>query len=561
MKTSRILALLFLLHLFFACKQEPKPEAEPEIAAVKEWKPEDTRSITGVMSERGLIVNSDKSTDGLVLMVPSESDKTYLINKEGLVVHSWESELSVIHAYLMENGNLIRLELDPDFPTFAAGGQCGRIREYDWDGNLLWDFKLASATELTHHDIEIMPNGNILAIAYEAKSKEEAIQAGRNPEHTPKAGVWPDQIIEIKPTKPEGGEIVWEWHMWDHLIQDFDDTKDNYGVVADNPRKININAHEDEGPPMTAEQIEQLKKAGLLTANASADNEGSDITHTNAISYNAELDQIAISVPHMAEIFIIDHSTSTEEAKGSTGGRWGHGGDLLFRWGNPANYNRGSEEDRILYYQHDIKWIPEGFPGAGNMMVFNNDIKNPNNNLPSMWAAVMQSKSVDPQVSIADVGNHSEVIEFTLPVDEAGGYVLPADGPFDIEEVIWNYTAPDKYSFYSAFVSGAQRMPNGHTLITSGAKGRFFEVTPEKEIVWEYRNPYNFQFKTAAGYPAQPAGPFLYMQFRSTYFPADFPAFSGKEIKPLESQPEPFVYTPPPMPQDSTQTDQTNQSK
>ena len=82
---------------------------------------------------------------------------------------------------------------------------------------------------LIHHDIELMPNGNVLAISYEAKSQEEAIAAGRDPEHVTKAGLWPDKIIEIKPSGKTGGEIVWEWHMWDHLVQDHDPTKNNYG--------------------------------------------------------------------------------------------------------------------------------------------------------------------------------------------------------------------------------------------------------------------------------------------------------------------------------------------
>ena len=60
-----------------------------------------------------------------------------------------------------------------------------------------------------------------------------------------------------------------------------------------------------------------------------------DWLHTNGIDYNAEYDLIVLSVPRMNELWVIDHSTTTEEALGSTGGRWGKGGDLLWRWGNP----------------------------------------------------------------------------------------------------------------------------------------------------------------------------------------------------------------------------------
>ncbi len=544
-----------LLCALYACKTDnPKPTLAVN-TEVKQWKPEDTRSITGITAKRGLIKKEAAATPGYVVFQPAQSTQTYLMDLDGKVLHTWKGDLSSMQSYLTRDGHLFRLERDPDFPTFAAGGQAGRIREYDWDGNMLWDFEFANEKELTHHDFEIMPNGNILAISYDAKTPEEAIAAGRDPNHIPKAGIWPDKIIEVKPTRPSGGEIVWEWHMWDHLVQDLDSKKKNYGVIAENPGKININVQGDEGgPPMTAEQVEGMKKNRVLTSNATVENRGSDITHTNAISYNPALDQIAISVPGYGEIMVIDHSTTTEEAKGSTGGKSGQGGDILYRWGNPANYGRGTKADQRLFGQHDVKWIPDGYPGAGNLTVFNNDIPDPNNKLPGMWAALAAAKSPDPQVAVGDVGNYSAVFELTPPLEDNGTYQLPDNAPYGPAEPTWVYTAPDKYSFYSAFISGAHRMQNGNTFITSGATGRFMEVTPDKEIVWEYWNPYNDHYSLPDGSPAQPIGPFLYGQFRGTHYMADYPAFTGKELKPLESQPEPFIFKmPPPPAQDSIQ--------
>ncbi|MBT8257499.1 MAG: aryl-sulfate sulfotransferase [Bacteroidia bacterium] len=540
MKKSIILLLLPLFLFNLSCKKEPEEQpAEP--IAVKEWKPEDTRSITGVNAERGLINKTDKATDGYIMFQPSASTKTVLINLDGEVVHEWGHDLNSMQAYLLDNGHLLSLQRDIDFPTFAAGGQAGRIREYDWDGNMLWDFEYATETELIHHDIEPLPNGNILAISYEVIPFEDAVAAGRDPEHTAKAGIWPDKIIEIKPTYPEGGEIVWEWRMWDHIIQDNDSTKANYGVLADNPGKININLHGEGGPPITAEQIEQMKKGSMVTSNATVDNWDSDIVHCNAVSYNADLDQIAVSSPGLGEIFIIDHSISTEEAKGPAG-------DLLYRWGNPANYGRENEAYPRLHGQHDVKWIPEGHPGEGELMVFNNDIPDPNSKLPNVWAAIMQAKSPDPQVAVGDVGNYSAVYQLKPPLKSDGTYELPESEPFGPKETSWTYMAPDKYSFYSAFVSGAQRLANGNTLICSGAKGRFFEVTSEGEIVWEYWNPYMDGYKLPDGTASQPTGPFLFGQFRATHFSADYSAFSGKELKAIDPQPEQFVFKMPPPP-------------
>ena len=391
-----------------------------------------------------------------------------------------------------------------------------------------------------------MPNGNILAIAYEVKTPEEALEAGRDPHIIPKAGLWPDKIIEIKPTRPEGGEIVWEWHMWDHLIQDIDETKQNYGVIAENPRKININIHEETGPPMTEEQIEQMKQMKFMTSNATVDNQGSDMSHANAIGYNAELDQIVLSVPHFHEIFIIDHSTTTEEAKGSTGGKWGHGGDLLYRWGNPVNYGRGTRDDQKLFGQHDVKWIPKGYPGEGHLMVYNNDIRNPNNKLPGFFPAMGTTQPPEFAMAIGDIGNYSAVYEFIPPTDSNGNYVIPEEGEIGPEGPHWSYEAPDKYSLYSPFISGAQRLQNGNTLITSGTKGRFIEVTNDGDIVWEYWNPFKNDYALPDGSPPHPVGPFLYGQFRATHISVDHPGLTGKDLKPLAPQPEPYIFKPPP---------------
>jgi hypothetical protein len=549
MKKIVFFAFVSSFFISLSCKDH---KSEPQVAEpveIRQWKPEDTRSITGVTAKRGLIIKTENATPGYVLFQPSASKKTYLINMDGEVVHTWKGDLNCMQSYLLENGHLFRLERDPDFPVFAAGGQSGRIKEYDWEGNLIWDFKYANENELIHHDFEILPNGNILAISYEVKSYVEAVKAGKNPESIAKAGIWPDKIIEVKPKRPNGGDIVWEWYMWDHLVQDFDKTKANYGIVAENPGKININAGSNEFPHMTEEQINGMKQMGFLTSNATADNQGSDITHTNAISYSPELDQIVISSPNLGEIFIIDHSISTEEAKGSPG-------DILYRWGNPANYNRGSKEDQRLFGQHDVKFIPKGYPGEGHLMVFNNDIPDPNNKMPNIFAAMMSQQSPDPQVAVGDVGNYSAVYQILPPTKSDGSYNIPDEVAIGPEEVTWSYTAPDKYSLYSPFISGAQRMKNGNTLVTSGAKGRFIEVTPDGDIVWEYWNPYNDHYTLPDGSPAQPTGPFLYHQFRSTHFAKDFPAFSGRDLKPISPQPEPFVFKmppPPPMEKDSVQ--------
>ncbi len=545
MKIRITLFFASLLFISYSCKNDNAKESITEEVEIRQWNPEDTRPLAGVTEKRGLILKNDMATPGYVLFSPSFGTDTYLMNLDGKIVHDWPGELNtMLSSYLFENGHFLRLERDEDFPTFAFGGQAGRIREYDWDGNLLWDYKLANANELIHHDIEIMPNGNVLAINYEVRTSEESIAAGRDPERVLKGGLWIDKIIEIKPIRPSGGEIVWEWDMWDHLVQDFDSTKANYGVVKDHPRKININIHSIEaesGPLMDEVQIEEMKAMGLMTSNANVDNQRSDITHVNAVAYHAELDQIVFSCPGFSEIYIIDHSISTEDAKGSAG-------DLLYRWGNPQNYGAGNKENQKLFGQHDVKWIPKGYLGEDHLIVYNNDIHNPDNKLPSVGAALAKAQSPDPHVSVGDFGNYSSVIEWSLPEIVDGIYKVSEEGGFGPSEPYWEYVAPDKFSFYSPFVSGAQRLKNGNTLITEGVRGRLFEVTTDKEILWEYWNPYNNGYTLPDGSPPQPVGPFIYAQFRSTHFPLDFPAFEGKDLKPMSPQPEPFIFKMPPPP-------------
>ena len=119
------------------------------------------------------------------------------------------------------------------------------------------------------------------------------------------------------------------------------------------------------------------------------------------MAYNADLDQIAVSVWTFSEFWIIDHSTTTAEAASHKGGRSGKGGDLLYRWGNPRAYRAGTKADQKLFRQHNAHWIPKGLPGAGHMLVFNNGGDRPG-------------------------GSYSSVDEIVLPVDAQGRYALQA---------------------------------------------------------------------------------------------------------------------------------------
>ena len=320
--------------------------------------------------------------------------------------------------------------------------------EYDWNGNLVWQYAYDSPTHLAHHDFEVLPNGNILLVAWEYKSEADATAAGRDPNLPGPGYMYPDSIVEVQPDIPNGtGTIVWEWHIWDHLVQDFDAAKSNYyGAtgVQDHPELINLNY-------------------------VSTDNDGAgppeDWTHCNGIDYNPQLDQIVLSSREFSEFWIIDHSTTTAQAASHSGGRSGHGGDLLYRYGNPQTYDRGTAADRVFYYQHDPKWIPDGTPGAGDITVFNNGVGRPNDQ------------------------NYTSVDEITPPpVDANGNYELTAGQAYGPSAPTWIYVAPPEY--FSAIIGSATRLPNGDTLIDYGVDATFSEVTPAGQEVWKYVSPY-----------------------------------------------------------------------
>ncbi|MEZ5197690.1 MAG: aryl-sulfate sulfotransferase [Bacteroidales bacterium] len=297
----------------------------------------------------GLFYNQNPSFNGYSLFAPFRSTTTYLIDNCGRVVNSWESEyLPSCSVYLLENGHLLRTCLieSPTFTNIAGLG--GRVEEYDWDGNLVWHYEYHAINYQQHHDIEPLPNGNILLLVWDAYTPNEAVQAGRIPANLLDS-FWSEKIVEIKPLPNNEAEIVWEWKLWDHLIQDFNAERDNFGIVSEHPELIDINFSAETGT-----------------------NSLFDWIHGNAIDYNEELDQIILSSRNLSEFYIIDHSTTTEEAAGHSGGTYNKGGDILYRYGNPKAYKHGINNIRQLSFQHNPHWIKKEYNNDWQIMVFSN---------------------------------------------------------------------------------------------------------------------------------------------------------------------------------------------
>jgi hypothetical protein len=265
------------------------------------------RNMFGHRIPRGLTINSDGLSDGYVMFAVPNSASVYLINRKGEVVHEWKGNYGGPNAvaYLSDDGSIIQNAVDPDFPVFTGGGEAGRIQKIAWNNKMLWDFEYATEEYLHHHDFAVMPNGHILAIAWEAKTAAEVLAAGRKPKLIPKAGLWPDKIVEIEPQGERGGKIIWEWHIWNHLIQDYDSKKANYGKPADHPELLDFNVGDTLPPLISQDSMDILKAKGFPWRNQTPENMGSDVYHFNAIKFNPDLEQIVFSSPHLSEIFIM----------------------------------------------------------------------------------------------------------------------------------------------------------------------------------------------------------------------------------------------------------------
>lgn len=432
---------------------------------------------------------------GYNLYFPHNQPNVYLFDNCGRVVHQWNDDANWRPgntAYIMPNGNLVKAKRDASIagdPIWAGGGgETVEIR--DWDNNLLWTFTMNDSVQRLHHDIAPMPNGNVLMIAWELKTKAEAIAAGRDTALLPENELWPEKVIEVKPIGADSFEIVWEWHAWDHMVQDFDMSKDNYGDPSAHPELIDINFLGNSG------------------GNA-------DWHHANAIDYNEELDQVILSIPTFNEIWIIDHSTTTAQASSHMGGASKKGGDLMYRWGNPMAYRRGDSADIQLGYQHGIHWIGRFLDplqaDVGKLMLFNNRI---GDNFST--------------VDMLDPGFDDYEWEYPL----SDNVFLPASPS-------WTYMAPTPEDMYSNILSSAQRLQNGNTLICVGRPGRSFEINENEEIVWEFVNPIERGNALSQG-DTIPQGANIFT-FRMDRYPVNYAGFQGRTLIPgdfLEMNPD-----------------------
>ncbi|MBK9718012.1 MAG: T9SS type A sorting domain-containing protein [Saprospiraceae bacterium] len=173
------------------------------------------------------------------LIAPNNSTTAQLVDTDAVVVKTWNlnGSMTGYSSHLMPGGFLWRtVRYSPN--SFAGGGQTGKVQKLAWDGTLLWDFVYSTTAYSMHHDICPMPNGNVLLISYEKRTAAEVSAAGS----TFNGEMWPDKVVEVKPTGLTTGDVVWEWKVWDHLVQNTNASKANYqSSIVNHPELLNIN--------------------------------------------------------------------------------------------------------------------------------------------------------------------------------------------------------------------------------------------------------------------------------------------------------------------------------
>ena len=321
----------------------------------------------------------------------------------------------------------------------------------------------------------MMPNGNILAISLDRHSLEDIVSMGFDTSVYNQMELWPDKILEIDTST---NEIVWQWRAWDHLIQEFDTEKLNFGSVPDNPQLIDVNYQEFSFGRQ-------------------------DWMHSNSIDYNPELDQILISVRNFQEVWIIDHSTTTAEASTHAGGNSGRGGDLIYRWGNDHAYKQGAVEDRHFFNQHDAAWLDESFHAGSEFY-----------NMISVY-----NNFINSEYSLGAIIN---------PLIEEETYIIE-DEVYLPNSIYHTVSHPDTSKQRSGAASNFQLLPNGNFLLHAGRQGRTMELTPNEDPVWEYLVPMRNGVAIDQGEFLQISDNFT---FSGRKYPVDYIGFEEKDLSP-----------------------------
>ena len=457
--------------------------------------------------------DSHKAHSGYTMVKTQRVRGTYLIDMAGQVVNYFPD---FSDAYLQEDGTVFGF----------LGNKTFAIR--DWEGNTLWEYTEPRENYSPHHDHLRIYNAElddytVLYIANARLTHDEAIALSANPDAAERYdGAQIDTIVEVD----SQGTVVWEWRFRDHLVQDIDSSKLNYvgsgRSIADYPQRLDINW-------------------GVLSP---------DYVHCNAVDYNPETGHVAVSCNRTREIYIIDHDGTfvAGDPEESHELAAGEAGDFLYRFGNPANYGQGehphyAKKDWALQEysghlqmggNHDIQWIEDGLPGAGNLLLFNNGLSVPR----AFGDSDPQSEFMELNPYLGENGVEKD--HYVNPPEAGYTDIMPGtnegQGPraprrLFSNQIVSMYHTTD--GFNSHHGSAVQRLPNGNTLAQLARPGRMVELTPDGEVVWEYVNPVTWGgqlVKTLI--TSDPDHQNVFNYWSPLRWAPDYPGLAGKDLSP-----------------------------
>ncbi len=349
--------------------------------------------------------DKEKSYGGYTLFAPMVNSKTtYLIDMEGNVVHKWESEYGPgAYAMLLPNGNLLRGGQMKKRPA-TIGGAAGIVQEIDWNGKVVWEYKMNNEKEIQHHCFARMPNGNTLILGWERISVEEAIAKGRDPKTIPLEiydmdkyhnDFWVDFVREVD----NKGKTVWEYHVWDH--------------VGTGPHQYDINYMLPE------------KLGGTYSSY--------DWSHFNVLEYIPEDDLILLNSRNFSEFYLIDHKT----------------GKMVYRWGNPSAYGQGEKPswynngDQKVFGSHGVSYI-----GKDRFMIFDNGSERAEGNRSSIVIVNRKTNKIEWQYTTTTPQSFYSFRQgYVQMLDNGNIHVTSTNSGhlFEVTEdkkIVWDYVSP-----------------------------------------------------------------------------------------------------------------------
>ena len=364
----------------------------------------------------GVTIYDPEKAYNCYVLFDGRDDRGHLIDMNGNVVKSypysgWPIEMIDPAEHDGKKGHVLG-QKEPD----AFNNE--NVIEMDWDGNIVWEWgKDAPGGKAGQdHDLARLPNGNTLILGYFPRVVPEISDEP----------VRDQNIYEVTPQ----GELVWQWSAIDHREQ-LGIAPEDIGLLLD-PKVRN-------------------RRTGLLALNNMHPLGPNKWHRTGDERFHPD----NLMIDSRDGNFIAIVAKSTGDIVWLTGPSYPGSQDMSKRKftgavPRPLDQTCG---------QHDAHLIPDGCPGAGNILLFDNGGYS---GWPPVYHFLWQATRI-------------------LEIDP------------NTRDIVWQYDASSSgdqvWTFFSYFMGGVRRLPNGNTLICETIHGRIFQVTPEGEIVWEYVCP------------------------------------------------------------------------